>query len=256
MPGFETLQFQKRGGVAHISLDRPQVVNAYNVQMRDDFSQALSAVQQDSDVRALLITGEGRGFCAGADLTEFGTAPSQVIARQVRWERDVWGQLLNLDRPVVAAVHGYCIGSGLEITLLCDLRIAATGTVFALPEVQLGMIPAAGGTQTLPRAAGASRAMDLLLTGRRFQAEEALSMGLVTRLTSPDSLRDEAWRLAESLADLPAEAVAALKQSLHLGMDLGLPEALELERRIAARLTAFDRPKTRIPESRKRPVIE
>ena len=230
---FETLLFEKSGAVAQISLDRPQVVNAYNVQMRDDFSQALSAIHQDTEVRALLITGEGRGFCAGADLTEFGTAPSQVVARQVRWERDVWGQLVNLDKPVVGAVHGYCIGSGLEIALLCDLRIAATGTVFALPEVQLGMIPAAGGTQTLPRAAGISKAMDLLLTGRRFQAEEALSMGLVTRLVPPESLRDEAWRLANSLAELPAAAVAALKQLLRKGMDLGLPEALNLEAQTA-----------------------
>ena len=228
--------FEKRGAVAHISLDRPQVANAYNVQMRDDFSQALSAIHQDTEVRALLITGEGRGFCAGADLTEFGTAPSQVVARQVRWERDVWGQLVNLDKPVVGAVHGYCIGSGLEIALLCDLRIVATGTVFALPEVQLGMIPAAEGTQTLPRAAGISKAMDLLLTGRRFQAEEALSMGLLTRLVPPESLRDEAWRLANSLAELPAAVVAALKQLLRKGMDLGLPEALNLEARTAARL--------------------
>jgi len=235
---FETLLFEKHGAVAHISLNRPQVVNAYNIQMRDDFSEALSAVEQDPEVRALLITGEGRGFCAGADLTEFGSAPSQVIARRVRWERDVWGQLVNLGKPVVAAVHGYCIGSGLEIALLCDLRIAATGTVFALPEVQLGMIPAAGGTQTLPRAVGLSQALDLLLTGRRIQAEEALSTKLVTRLTPPESLRDEAWRLADELAELPAEAVETLKQSLRQGMDLDLPRALELEGRLAARLAS------------------
>ncbi|MCH2509653.1 MAG: enoyl-CoA hydratase/isomerase family protein [Dehalococcoidia bacterium] len=234
---FETLLFQKDGAVAHISLNRPQVVNAYNIQMRDDFSEALSAVQLDQEVRALLITGEGRGFCAGADLTEFGSAPSQVIARQVRWERDIWGQLVNLDKPVVAAVHGYCIGSGLEIALLCDLRIAAAGTVFALPEVQLGMIPAAGGTQTLPRSAGRSQALDLLLTGRRIQAEEALTMGLVTRLSAPESLRNKARRLAEDLADLPTEAVTAMKGLLRHGMDLDLPQALDLESRVAARLT-------------------
>ena len=234
---FETLLFQKDGAVAHISLNRPQVVNAYNIQMRDDFSEALSAVQLDQEVRALLITGEGRGFCAGADLTEFGSAPSQVIARQVRWERDIWGQLVNLDKPVVAAVHGYCIGSGLEIALLCDLRIAAAGTVFALPEVQLGMIPAAGGTQTLPRSAGRSQALDLLLTGRRIQAEEALTMGLVTRLSAPESLRNQARRLAEDLADLPTEAVPAMKGLLRHGMDLDLLQALDLESRIAARLT-------------------
>ena len=233
---FKTLLFEKRGGVAHISLNRPHVVNAYNIQMRDDFFQALAACQLDTEVSSLLITGEGRGFCAGADLTEFGTAPSQVIARRARWERDVWGQLLNLDKPVVAAVHGYCIGSGLEIALLCDLRIAAIGTVFALPEVQLGMIPAAGGTQTLPRVAGSSAAMDLLLTGRRFQAEEAFSMGLLTRLSPPETLREEAWRLADMLSGLPVATAAALKQVLLHGMDLGLPEALDLERRVAARL--------------------
>ena len=235
---FETLLFEKRDAVAHVSLNRPQVVNAYNIQMRDDFSEALSAVEQDSDIRALLITGEGPGFCAGADLTEFGSAPSQVIARQVRWERDVWGQLVNLGKPAVAAVHGFCIGSGLEIAILCDLRISATGAIFALPEVQLGMIPAAGGTQTLPRAAGLSRALDLLLTGRRIEAEEALSMKLVTRLTLPESLREEAWRLAESLAELPPEAMAALKRLLRQGMDLDLPGALELEGRVTARLVS------------------
>lgn len=235
--GFQTLLLQLRGAVAHISLNRPQVVNAYNVQMRDDFSEALAAVQLDPDVRTLLITGEGRGFCAGADLTEFGTAPSQVVARQVRWERDVWGQLVNLHKPIVAAVHGYCIGSGLEIALLCDIRLAATGTVFALPEVQLGMIPAAGGTQTLPRAIGTSRAMDLLLTGRRIESDEALFTGLVTRLSSPESLMEDAWKLADELAELPSEAVVAMKQVLRQGMDLDLPKALELERRVAARLT-------------------
>ena len=235
--GFQTLLLQLRGAVAHISLNRPQVVNAYNVQMRDDFSEALAAVQLDPDVRTLLITGEGRGFCAGADLTEFGTAPSQVVARQVRWERDVWGQLVNLHKPIVAAVHGYCIGSGLEIALLCDIRLAATGTVFALPEVQLGMIPAAGGTQTLPRAIGTSRAMDLLLTGRRIKSDEALFTGLVTRLSSPESLMEDAWKLADELAELPSEAVVAMKQVLRQGMDLDLPKALELERRVTARLT-------------------
>ncbi|HCP23700.1 MAG: enoyl-CoA hydratase/isomerase family protein [SAR202 cluster bacterium] len=233
---FETLLFEKRGGVAHISLNRPQVVNAYNIQMRDDFSQALDAVALDPDVGCLLITGEGRGFCSGADLSEFGTAPSQVIAREVRWERDVWGQLVNLDRPVVAAVHGFCIGSGLEITLLSDVRIAATGTVFALPEVQLGMIPAAGGTQTLPRAVGRSKALDLLLTGRRFDSAEALAMGIVTRVASPDSLRDDAWGLAERLAEIPPDAMAAMKKLLRHGPDMGLAEALELESRTAAQL--------------------
>ena len=124
--------------MARISLDRPAVLNAYNIQMRDDFSEALSAVADDPEVRALLITGEGRGFCAGADLTEFGSAPSQIIARQVRWQRDVWGQMISMDKPIVVAIHGFCIGSGLEIALLGDLRLAAHDTIFAMPEVQPG----------------------------------------------------------------------------------------------------------------------
>ena len=112
MSDFETLLYEKQGPLAHISLDRPDVLNAYNIQMRDDLSEVLAAVRDDPDVGCLLITGQGRAFCAGADLTEFGTAPSQAVARQVRWERDVWGQFLSLPVPVVAAVHGYCIGSG------------------------------------------------------------------------------------------------------------------------------------------------
>ena len=233
MRPFQTISFKKDGAVAHISLDRPAVLNAYNIQMRDDFSEALRAVADDPEVRALLITGEGRAFCAGADLTEFGTAPSLVVARKVRWQRDVWGQMLGLKVPIVAAIHGYCIGSGLEIALLCDIRMAAEETVFAMPEVKLGMIPAAGGTQTLPRHAGTSQALDLLLTGRRFTAQEALEMGLVTRLRATHRLFADAWEVVSGLAEANPAVVASMKRAFSEGGDLPLPEALELETRIA-----------------------
>ena len=236
MTSFETLLYEKRGTVARISFNRPQVLNAYNVQMRDDLSQALSAVADDAEVRALLVTGEGRGFCAGADLTEFGTAPSQVIARKVRRQRDVWGQMVNLDKPSVAAIHGFCIGSGVEIALLCDLRIAAHETVFAMPEVHLGMIPAAGGTQTLPRAVGPATTMDLLLTGRRFDADEALAMRMLTRVTPAQRLVDEGWRLAEALAGLEPQSAAAMEKALNIGGDLELVRGLEFEERLATGL--------------------
>ena len=236
MSPFETLVYEKRRAVARISFNRPQVLNAYNVQMRDDLSQALSAVVEDPEIRALLLTGEGRGFCAGADLTEFGTAPSQVIARRVRWQRDVWGLMLNLGKPSVAAVHGFCIGSGVEIALLCDLRIAAEDAIFAMPEVHLGMIPAAGGTQTLLRAVGPSRAMDLLLTGRQFGAHKALEMGLITRVAPSEMLLDEGWELAEALADLETRPVAALKDALRLVDELDMVPGLEFEKRLATRL--------------------
>jgi len=234
MSVFSTLLYKKDGPVAHVSLNRPQALNAYNIQMRDDFSEALAAVRDDLEVRSLLITGQGRAFCAGADLTEFGTAPSQAVAREVRWQRDVWGQMISLPKPVVAAVHGYCIGSGVEIALLCDLRIGAAGTVFAMPEVHLGMIPAAGGTQTLPRNLGRSDAMELLLTGRRFDAHEALTMGLLTRVVPEGELLEEAWQMTRHLAEVDSDLLAAAKACLLRGGDLPLTEALRLESRLAA----------------------
>jgi enoyl-CoA hydratase/carnithine racemase len=156
------------------------------------------------------------------------------VARQVRWERDVWGQLLGLTRPVVVAVHGYCIGSGVEICLLGDLRIATAGTVFAMPEVQLGMIPAAGGTQTLPRNIGHSKAVELLLTGRRFDAQEALRLGLVTRLAPQGDLLAEGWRVARQLASVERNLMRAAKAAVLWGADLSLREALRLETKLAA----------------------
>ena len=234
MSAFETILFSKEGGVAHISLNRPNVLNAYNMQMRDDFSEALFAVEADPDARCLLITGEGRAFCAGADLTEFGTAPSQVVARRVRWERDVWGQFLRLTRPIVIAVHGFCIGSGVEICLLGDLRVAGQGTIFALPETQLGMVPAAGGTQTLPRNALVGAASELLLTGRRFNAGEALKCRLLTRIVPDETLLDAAWESARVLAAVEPAVMAAAKRALSAGADLPLQAALELETRLAA----------------------
>ena len=234
MAPFSTLQFEKKGAVAHISLNRPQALNAYNIQMRDDFSEALAAVRDDPDVRAVLITGQGRAFCAGADLTEFGTSPSQAVARRVRWERDVWGQLVRLPKLVVVAVHGYCIGSGVEMALLGDLRLAGEDTIFALPEVQLGMIPAAGGTQTVPRNVPPGVAMDVLLTGRRFDAAEALAMGLVTRVVANNELIDAAWAVVEETAVLEPGIAAAAKTALTLGSDLSLADGIALETRLAA----------------------
>ena len=118
-----------------------------------------------------MISGAGeRGFCAGADLSEFGSAPSQAIARQVRWERDLWGLFLSISKPMVAALHGYVIGSGVEIACLCDVRIAAQNAIFRMPETALGMIPAAGGSQTLPRTIGPGPAMKILLANEILDA--------------------------------------------------------------------------------------
>ncbi len=232
---FETIILSKSGDVAEIALNRPRVLNAYNMQMRDDMSQALEAVQDDPDVRCVLLRGEGdRAFCTGADLTEFGTAPSRVIARQVRWERDVWGQFLSLDKPIVAALHGYVIGSGIEMAMLCDIRIASEDSVFGLPEAALGMLPAAGGTQTIPRTVGRSRALEALLGNERMDAAKSLEIGLVHRVVPKETLLDEALAQARQLASYPAHLLKAMKESLLRGLDMPLERALDMETSLAA----------------------
>ncbi len=235
-PPFKAIIYEKHGPVAHVRLNRPRVHNAFNTQMRDDIYQALEASRDDPDVRAILLSAEGDNFCAGADLTEFGTAPSIAAARDARWSRDLWGLFLDLPIPLIAAIHGHCIGSGLETALLCDLRIASTDATFSMPEAYLGLIPAAGGTQTLPRILGPSKALHLLLTGQRLAAKQALDYGLISRLTTQDRLKQQSEALAHRLASLDPHAVKTLKQSLNLGADLPLPQALQLETCLALRL--------------------
>jgi enoyl-CoA hydratase/3-hydroxypropionyl-coenzyme A dehydratase len=236
---FQTITLDVDGGVAEIALNRPRVLNAHNMQMRDDLYEALEAVRDDPDVNSVLLRGEGdKAFCTGADLTEFGTAPSRVIARQVRWERDLWGLFLAIDRPIVAALHGFVIGSGVEMALLCDLRIASEDAVFGMPEAALGLIPAAGGTQTLPRTLGAPRALQALLGGERIPASRAVAFGLAHRVTPRERLLEEARAMARRLAELPAQPVRAVKRAMLRGMDLPLERALDAELRLAASVTS------------------
>ena len=234
---FETVDLLKNNTVAHVVLSRPEVVNAYNVRMRDDLYQALEAVRDDPEVGAVVLRGAGeRGFCAGADLTEFGTAPSPTVARQVRWERDIWGLFLSIRKPLVAALHGHVIGSGVEIACLCDIRIASEDAVFRMPETGLSLVPAAGGTQTLARVVGVGQAMEMLLTNAPVTAEEAQRCGLVHRVVAPHALLDEAARTAQSLAELDPSAVAAAKKALRIGADIPLDAGLQLEARMAETL--------------------
>jgi enoyl-CoA hydratase len=235
MSSFQTVRYTKEGAVATIMLDRPQVVNAYNVQMRDDLFQVLEAVRDDPEVRGVLLHGAGpKGFCSGADLTEFGTTPSQMLARWVRWERDVWGLLAGLPQPTVVAIHGYCLGVGVEMACLCDFRVASEDAVLGLPEVLLGMVPAAGGTQSLARAIGAGPAMELTLTGRRIDAHRALSLGLVTMVTPPERLLEEARSLLLRVLEQPSAVLEAAKLAVSQGMEMPLTHALEMEHRRAS----------------------
>jgi enoyl-CoA hydratase/carnithine racemase len=235
MSAFETVDYTKRDdGIAVLTLNRPESLNAFNMQMRDEVYEVLTAVRDDADVRGLLVTGAGkRAFCVGADLTEFGSAPSQAIARDVRFERDVWGLWLSIHKPMVAAIRGYCLGSGTEIASVCDIRIAANDAVFGMPEVGLGLIPAAGGTQLLPRLLGVGRALDLLLTGERFTATKALEYGLVTQVVAQADLESTAIALLSDILSATSTALTAAKRAVLEGLGLALPQAVGLERRLA-----------------------
>lgn len=237
MSAFETLIFEKRGDVAHVTLNRPEVLNIHNVQMRDDMFEVLSAIKGDTEIRVAVFSGAGeKAFCAGADLSEFLTSPPPVAAREVRLDRDLWGLFLSIPQPLIAAVHGYVLGSGLEMALCCDLRIAADNAQFGLPEIGLGMIPAAGGTQTLPRMAGLGQALDMLLTNRWIDANEALKTGLINKVVTPDQLIPEAEEMAHKIASHKPRVIRSAKQAVMRGLDLPLDQGLELEKRIALNL--------------------
>ena len=234
-----TVLYSKEAHVARITLNRPRVINAYNMQMRDELYELLSAANDDADVRVLVLSGSGeRGFCAGADLTEFGTAPSLAVARQVRWERDIWGLFLSIRKPMIAAVHGFVVGSGVEMACLCDIRIASDDAVFSMPEVALGMIPAAGGTQTLPRVVGVASTLELVLTNRRVSAEEAERIGLVHQVVPKGDLLKTANSLAQELAARDPAVLSAAKTAIVDGLDLHLDDGLGLEDRLVMAVNA------------------
>jgi len=235
---FATVRYEKRGPVAVVTLDRPRALNAYNVAMRDDLYAVFGAADEDSEVRVLVLRGRGRAFSTGGDLTEFGTAPSPFVAREVRWRRDVWGRLLALRAVSIAAVHGYAVGGGFEMALLCDLCVAADDARFALPETGLGMIPGVGGTQTLPRRVGLARALDVVLTGRHLDARAAYAAGVVARVVPRRRLDSVALALARRLATLEPELVLAARRCVRAAHDLSLVGAEALERRLGLALEA------------------
>jgi len=232
VPDFQTIIYDKKDGKGYITLNRPQALNTYNLQMRDELYQVLSAIKDDPEVMIVILAGAGRAFCAGADLTEFLTAPSRVTARQVRWERDVWGLFLALPQPLIAALHGYVLGSGIEIALCCDLRIASEDARFGLPEPSLGIIPAAGGTQLLPRTVGRAKSLEKLLTSDWTDAQEAYNSGLVNQVVPKDNLLPYVEQVAGKIMSRAPIAIRYAKQAVRRGLDMSLEEGLALERRL------------------------
>jgi enoyl-CoA hydratase/carnithine racemase len=198
-------------------------------------------VRDDASIRAVVLRGNGKAFSSGGDIREFGSAPSAVAAREIRLARDVWKLLVSLEAWTIAAIHGHAAGSGLEMALLCDFRIAAERSVLLLPETGLGMIPGVVGTQTVPRIVREGHALDILLTGRRIDARLAERLGMVGSVVPGDRLRREADRLAGRLANIEGKLSAAAKRLVSGGLDLSLDAALAVERATARRFASRPR---------------
>ncbi len=229
------------GGVAWVTLNRPDVLNAINMEMRDELWELMHAVRDDPEVRAVIFKGAGdRAFSAGADISEFGTAPSYAESRRARRERDLWWFMLSMDELLVAAIHGFALGAGIELPMCCDIRIASDDARMGLPEVSLGYIPSAGGTQTLPRHVPPGIATQMIMTGDPIDAQTALAYGLVQRVVPRERLYEEAEALALRVASHPAEATALTKRAVRDGSEITFGQAMALESRLAAQALASE----------------
>lgn len=220
-------------GVATVTLARPEKLNVVDVATRDELIGAFTAVRDAPDAHALLVRAEGKHFSAGADLAEFGNAGSVFEARRVRWDRDPWMHLWYLPQPTVVALHGYALGAGMELALLCDLRLAAPDTRVGLPETTLGMLPAAAGTQSLGRLLGAPAAAPHVLLGETIDAQEASRRGIVHRVVDGDALEAEALAVTRQLAALDPSIARSAKRALRVAADLPLADGLAAEGRLA-----------------------
>jgi enoyl-CoA hydratase/carnithine racemase len=231
------LHVRRHDDVVEVEFDHPPI-NVYDVATRDAVCDVLGAVLADRNVRAVVYTAAGAHFSAGADLHEFGTAPSLFAMRDARWGRDVWGLLRRVPVPMIAAMQGNAVGFGFELALQCDVRLLADDGMVALPEARVGMIPAGGASQTLPRLVGTSSALAAIVTGRRIPASEAYRLGYVDELVPAAALRPRAFALAARLAARPPAATRAAKASVWAALDLPLPVGLAREADLAAALHA------------------
>ncbi len=226
------VRIKSADGVGWIILNRPTSINAINDEIRSGVPAALEAMDDDQTIRVIVMQGSGaRGFCAGADIKENKPVEGPVAARR-RLARAPWIESFDrVSKPVIASIHGYCFGGGLEIALACDIRIACADARFALPETGLGLIPGGGGTQRLPRIVGFAKALDMLVTGDQIDAAEALRHGLITRLAADrESLDRDTAELARRIAARPAVATRYAKEAARAALDLDLRAGLRVER--------------------------
>lgn len=227
----DAVQVYCDGAVGWVVLTRPGQINAINDAIRVGVPLALERLESNNDIRAIVIRGDGeRGFCAGADIKERRGIETSLQVRK-RMENARWIESLDsVTKPVIVAIHGYCMGGGLELALACDIRFASPDAVLALPETGLGLIPGGGGTQRLSRVVAPGYALDLLLSGDRVNADRAREIGLVTRVAaSADSLLEEVSALAHQLAGKPPAASAFAKKAARAALEMDLKSGLSLE---------------------------
>jgi enoyl-CoA hydratase len=225
---FTNLLVERDGGMAIITFNRPKVLNALNRETMEELAAALEALDRDDEVRCVILTGSERAFAAGADVTEMVGASPVAMLSGYRFQQ--WERIRHVSKPLIAAVRGFALGGGCELAMLCDIIIAGEGARFGQPEIDLGIMPGAGGTQRLTRAVGKARAMELILTGRHMTAAEASAMGLVTRVVPDEVVVDEARRLAATIAQKAPVAVRLAKQAVLKAFDTTLEGGLDFER--------------------------
>jgi enoyl-CoA hydratase len=215
--------------VVYVTLNRPTALNALSTPLRRDLQQCFTDVQADPAVRVVVITGAGRAFCAGADIKEWREPSSIVEDRADRLRVNFWQAISGCEVPIIAAINGYALGGGCELAMCCDIRIASEQAQLGLTEVTLGIIPGGGGTQRLPRLVGQGKALELILTGRRMDAHEALRLGLVEQVVAHDQLMPAVEALAQTIASRAPLAVKYAKEAILRGRELPLSEGLKVE---------------------------
>jgi len=227
---YDNILTEKTDGILWLTFNRPGRMNAFNLEMIDDVFAAVEEADADDEVRCVVMKGEGdRAFSAGADLTIFADlSPEGAIATSERGQR-LMDRIEASPKPFIAAIHGFCLGGGLEAALACDFRVAAESAQLGSPEVNLGIIPGWGGTQRLSRLLGLGRAKEVVFLGDRMSADQALSIGLVHKVVPLESLYDEAEALAKRLAAGPPVALGVAKHAMNRGSELPLEEGLKLE---------------------------
>ena len=229
---FETIEVHTEAGkVGIVTLNRPKALNALNDQLMDELGAALKAFDADPAIGCIIVTGSERAFAAGADIAAMAKYSFVDVYGGDYITRN-WETISSIRKPVIAAVSGFALGGGCELAMMCDFIIAADNAKFGQPEIKIGVIPGAGGTQRLPRAVGKSKAMDMALTGRMMDATEAERAGLVSRVVPYDKLADEALGAALVIADFSQLAVMAAKESVNRAFESGLSDGVMFERRL------------------------